>query len=195
MEFDFWFHIGVVGALVFALFVILYLLRRVNGMRHSSMRAERLVEDMRREWDSFNRNQSERIRQEFQAFEERAGKLEESTERRIRDFEELVTRTREEVRSLESYLRDVFEVEMKNLFDSFDTTVGSVLTEMKDELLRGVDRLEHIQSVIDGRMEAQKRMIEGREEVVGLTPRVDEDTDIILTGSEGEEGEKDEEQS
>lgn len=194
MEFDFWFHIGVVGALVFALFVIFYLLRRVNGMRHSGSRAERLAEDMRREWDSFNRNQSERIRQEFQAFEERAGKLEESTERRIRDFEELVTRTREELRSLENYLRDVFEVEMKNLFDSFDTTVGSVLTEMKDELLRGVDRLEHIQSVIDGRMEAQKRMIEGREEVVGLTPRVDDDTDI-LTGSEGEEGEKDEEQS
>ena len=194
MEFDSWFQIGVAGSFVFAFLVIFYLLRRVNGMRHSSTRAERLAEDMRREWDSFNRNQSERIRQEFQAFEERAGKLEENTERRIRDFEELVTRTREELRSLENYLREVFEVEMKNLFDSFDTTVGSVLTEMKGELLRGVDRLEHIQTVIDGRLKAQKRMIEGREEVVGLTPGLDEDN-AMPTDNEGEEGDKDKEQS
>jgi hypothetical protein len=89
----------------------------------------------------------------------------EAMERELRDrvahSETLSVGTRDRLLKLEQYLKEFFEVELKSVFDSFDKTVASILEEMKAELLRGVDRIEEIQAVVDSKSLAQERILEG----------------------------------
>ena len=157
------------GTLLLNLYTAIRMYQTVGRMRRDTARAERLADDVKHEWDSFNRNQTELLRRRFEELEQLAKRVEEDTDRRVRNFEELVTRTREELQTLERYIRDVFEVELKSVFDSFDSTVGTVLTEMKDQLLRGLDRVEKVQALVDSRIAAHAKIMDGRDEVLRLT--------------------------
>jgi len=155
--------------LALTVFVVFKVFRAVNRAREESRRADELASTVQAEWEIFNRTQSEQIRQKLTEVEQRAGTLEDRIQSKIGDVERQTRDTRIEVERLEHYIREVFEVDLKNMFATFDTTVNGVLDEMKRELLRGVDRIEEIQSIIEGRDVVEGRLTEGRAMIQGLT--------------------------
>lgn len=96
-----------------------------------------------------------------QRLNERFNALETELRERVQSAEKVANTTRERLVQLETYLKEFFEVELKSVFDSFDRTVTSILGEMKSELLRGVDRVEEIQAVVDSKTFAQERILDG----------------------------------
>ena len=161
--------VAVVGTLALTLFVGFRLFNVVGKVRRESKRADDIARQIQEEWEAFNRNQSESIRRKLTDVDQRAATLEEKTAGRIHEFEALVEGTRRQVQRLEEYLRDVFEVELKNTFDAFDSTVTGVLAEMKNELMRGVDRIEEIQSMVESRDAVEGRLADSRDAVQSLT--------------------------
>lgn len=116
-----------------------------------------------------------------QRLNERFNKLETELRERVQSAEKVANATRERLVQLETYLKEFFEVELKSVFDSFDRTVTSVLGEMKAELLRGVDRVEEIQAVVDSKTFAQERILDGEGGIYRMitkpdTAAKDEDT-------------------
>jgi len=93
--------------------------------------------------------------------EERFSQLEAELRERAERAEKTAITTRERLLQLETHLKEFFEVELKTVFESFDRTVASILEEMKAELLRGVDRIEGIQAVVDSKSFAQNRILDG----------------------------------
>lgn len=75
--------------------------------------------------------------------------------------QDLLAETREKLNRFEEYTRDFLERELSQAFFKFDRTVGSVLGEMKSELLHGVERIGEIQSVVESKTEAQRRIFGG----------------------------------
>ena len=193
-----WLTIGNIATLILLLYVGTRLFAAVGRVRRESRRADDTARRMQGEWEEYNKGQSEAIRQKLSEVDERATTLEENTAGRIEEFEGLVGRTRSEIERLEHYLRDVFEVELKNVFDSFDSTVSGVLGEMKGELMRGVDRIEEIQTMMEGRDAVEGSLADSRDAVRSLTsgeaPAADDTLDVSAeTETEQDEEEKSEE--
>lgn len=67
--------------------------------------------------------------------------------------------------SVNYYLRDVFKSELGGAMDSFDTAVGQVLKEMKDELVQGVSKIEHIETAVRSRQKLNIQMSEGEKKI------------------------------
>lgn len=155
--------------LAITIYVGFRVFRALGRVREESRQADELARTVQAEWELFNRNQTEKIHLKLTEVEQRAGTLEERIQSRINEVERQARDTRIEVERVERYIREVFEVELKNMFDSFDTTVNGVLDEMKRELLRGVDRIEEIQAIIEGRDVVEGRLTEGRAMIQGLT--------------------------
>jgi len=130
--------------------------------------------------------------------DERFGQLEAKLHERAERAEQTAVTTRERLEQLETHLKEFFEVELKTVFESFDRTVASILEEMKGELLRGVDRIEEIQAVVDSKSLAQDRILDGEGSVYRMiaetpaagseeTPSPDQeapDTEIALEGDD-----------
>ena len=117
---------------------------------------ERFQSELRTGWDAFS-TREEAARQDLS---ERVNWFEETTRKRMSELDDLSERTREQIHQLESYIKEFFEAELKSVFQSLDNTVGAVLGEMRDELLRGVQRIDEIQSVVHGQKSAESRVLE-----------------------------------
>jgi len=132
---------------------------------------------MKSDWASFaNKEKEERrgleekverfqneTQAEWEGFSNRAEAFQQTTSDRVKEMERLAERTNEQIDRLEEYIRDFFDSELKSVFRSFDKTVGSVLGEMKSELLRGIKRIDEIQAVVDSKSLAQDRVSEGEQ--------------------------------
>lgn len=164
-----WFGIAILGNLALVVYVAFWVMRTIDEIRAESRRAAEIAEKLRAEWDEFNRAQRSQIAEKLTEVEGRAKNLEEDTGSRLQEFENGVRDTRLELQRLERYLRDVFEVELKNVFDSFDHTTRSVLEEMRTQLLNGVERIDEIRNLVEGRDAVEGRLVEGRVAVQGLT--------------------------
>ena len=70
-----------------------------------------------------------------------------------------VARLDERGDAIETYIKDVLQEKLDKAFKAFDGTVGSVLGEMKDELLRGVSRIEQMESVVTSRAKTHERLL------------------------------------
>jgi len=126
--------------------------------------AERLEQETRSKWEEFSaRHDSARS-----AIEARVGAFEAEVGRRVEELDRLAERTRNQIDDLEAYIKQFFEAELKSVFRSFDKTVGSVLGEMKSELLRGIERIDQIQAVVKSKGMAQDRVLEGESAAFGL---------------------------
>ncbi len=68
----------------------------------------------------------------------------------------------------EEYFRSVFEKELRFAFRSFDETMGGVLKEMKGELLRGISRIDQIQSVVNSRSHAETQLVASEQQTARL---------------------------
>jgi hypothetical protein len=158
----------VIASIALSAYLAIRMFRTLGSIRKESARAQSLVENLKHEWDSFNRNQSEQLRQRFQDFEDLARRLEDGTERRVTGVEELGRRTREDLQSLQHYIHEVLEVQLKGIFDSFDSTVDGVLGEMREQLVKGVDRIDRVKAMVDNRAMVQTKLIEGQQKVKEL---------------------------
>jgi hypothetical protein len=145
-------------ATAIGVFVILSAIRRQSKKSYEV--ASRVMED----WEKFSAREAD----ERQRLAERFARFESSTGDRVEQFEKVATGTRERLIKLEQYLKEFFEVELKSVFDSFDKTVSSILEEMKSELLRGIERIEDIQSFVDSKNMAQDRILDGEGSVYRL---------------------------
>jgi hypothetical protein len=132
--------------------------------RRLSDEVQRFEAEIQNGWQAFsNREESAR-----QALQNRVEWYEEGTRRRVQQLEELAQRTRTRIQELEDYLKNFFEAELKSVFRSLDGTVGSVLGEMKSELLRGVSRIEDIEMVVRGQKGAEARVLRGEVEAYAV---------------------------
>lgn len=164
-----WFGIAILGNLALVVYVAFWVMRTIDEIRAESRRAAEIAEKLRAEWDEFNRTQRSQIEEKLTEVEGRAKSIEEDTGSRLQEFENGVHDTRVELQRMERYLRDVFEVELKDVFDSFDQTTRSVLEEMRDQLLSGVERIDEIRNLVEGRDAVEGRLVEGRAAVQSLT--------------------------
>ena len=129
----------------------------LSGIRRQSKKSYEVASRVMEDWEKF----STREVAERQRLAERCARFESATSDRVEQFEKVATGTRERLIKLEQYLKEFFEVELKSVFDSFDKTVSSILEEMKSELLRGIERIEDIQSFVDSKANAQEKILEG----------------------------------
>ena len=81
------FYIAILALMAIMLYASVRMYRTTATTRRQARRAQRLAEDVRREWESFNRNQSEQVRHHMQTLEERAGELGEAGGKRMADLE------------------------------------------------------------------------------------------------------------
>ena len=125
---------------------------------------ERLQEQAAR----FKDELTEKWEADREGVDQRVGRLEQTTGERVQELSDLADRTRVHIDELEAYIKDFFESELKTVFRSFDKTVGSVLGEMKSEMLRGIERIDQIQSVVAGKTRAQELVLEGESGAYGL---------------------------
>ena len=161
------------GGVFFAIILTLYLGFRVansvGAVRRESKRGADLAKQLRHEWGEYERKQSADREEATRKIEQRVGDAEHKLDDTLGAFEEQVTAVRNNLTRLEDYLRDFFEVEVKNAFDSFDSTVTDVLDQMKGELLRGIDRINDIQTVVSSKTAAENRLLEGQSAVYRIT--------------------------
>ena len=167
------FVVAVCANLALTVFIWISVTRTVGRLRREAQRADEIARTVQAEWELFSRNHAEQIRQKMSEIEERTGTLENRVQGRVADVERQAGDTRIEVERIERYIREAFEVELKNVFDSFDATVAGVLDEMKREMLRGVDRIEEIQSMVESRDVIEGRLAEGKAMIQSLTNAMD----------------------
>ena len=134
--------------------ILLYML--LNRIRSQSSKSFEVASRLQEQWRKFSTRDGE----ERERLVDRFDRLESATRDRVERFEKVATGARERLIKLEQYLKEFFELELKAVFESFDKTVSSILEEMKAELLRGVDRIEEIQAVVDSKSFAQDRILE-----------------------------------
>ncbi len=70
--------------------------------------------------------------------------------------------------ALEDYVKATFEAKLDAAFKALDGTVAGVLGEMKGELLRGVQRIEEIESLVETRQKAEQRLLGAQTDAPGL---------------------------
>ena len=139
--------------------------RRTGKVEQKNAENEQRIGRISEEWDDFAASGEEARRAMDARMAETSGHVDRMRERlvfvddRLVRCEETAAETRERLIRFETYTRNFLEKEMRSAFDSFDRTVGSVLGEMKAELLRGVERIEDLQSVVTGKNAAQDRML------------------------------------
>jgi len=155
---------AVLASLIVSLYTVLHVFMLLNRIRKESQKSYEVASHIQEDWDRF----SAREEAERQRLAERFERFENSTRDRVEHFEKVANSTRERLISLESYLKEFFEVELKSVFDSFDKTVSSILEEMKSELLRGIERIEDIQAFVDTKSFAQDRILDGEGSVYRL---------------------------
>jgi len=160
-----------------ALAAVLYIWFRVfvilKQIREDSKKGAEIAERIQRDYEE----KCVREDEERQRMINRMEQLDSALRARVDHFEMVATGTRERLIKLEQYLKEFFEVELKSVFESFDKTVASILEEMKAELLRGVDRIEEIQAVVDSKSMAQERILDGE----GSVYRMISDSDTTET--------------
>ncbi len=178
--------IMVIAALVISLYTGFRLFTLLERIRHESSKSLELASRLEAAWQQFSAREEE----ERQRVVDRYDHFESTVRDRVEKFEKVATGTRERLIELEQYLKQFFEVELKTVFDSFDKTVASILGEMKTELLRGVDRIEEIQAVVDSKSFAQDRILDGEGSVykllAGTTQRADESQGAVSTPEQPE---------
>ena len=155
------------SALGIAVYTWIRLLRARRESAQSYETALRLSED----WATFAAEE----KKTQQRLMDRVQRFETDTRDRVEEFERVASGTRERLIKLERYLKEFFEVELKTVFESFDKTVASILEEMKVELLRGVERIEDIQAVVDSKSYAQDRILDGEGSVYKLIADKDDE--------------------
>ena len=155
------------SALGIAVYTWIRLLRARRESAQSYETALRLSED----WATFAAEE----KKTQQRLMDRVQRFETDTRDRVEEFERVASGTRERLIKLERYLKEFFEVELKTVFESFDKTVASILEEMKVELLRGVERIEDIQAVVDSKSYAQDRILDGEGSVFKLIADKDDE--------------------
>ena len=153
--------------------------------REDAHGCERAVEGVRGEWEAFSSKSeqaSKRLAERLDRIEtdagERMNRLDQAASdlgRRLALFHDNAVDTREclnrvsdllaetqgQLERFEQYTKDFLQRELSQSFARFDQTVGAVLGEMKNELLRGVERIDQIQSVVETRSDAEKRLFGG----------------------------------
>jgi len=152
------------AALLIAIYTAVRFFRVINKIREESRTGHEVAARTAREHEDFVARETESRERLMQRFEVLEAELRERAEQ----AESVATAAQERLLQLEKYLKEFFEVELKAVFDSFDKTVASVLEEMKAELLRGVDRIEEIQAVVESRTFAQERILDGEGSVYRL---------------------------
>ena len=129
------------------------------------------------DWGSFSeeqKQQQEDLAKRMDAFQSemqagwadlssRAEEFEQSVSARVQELQTLADTTHGRIGKLEDYIRDFFDEKLKSVFRSFDETVGSVLGEMKSEMLRGVKRIDEMQAMVGSKSMAEQRVLEGEE--------------------------------
>ena len=145
------------AALVVAVYTGLRIFMSLSRIREESRKSLETTRRIERDYEERRARETE----ERQRLIERFDQIEVDLRERVEQSEKVATGTRERLIKLEQYLKEFFEIELKSVFESFDKTVASILEEMKAELLRGVDRIEEIQAVVDSKSLAQERILEG----------------------------------
>lgn len=79
----------------------------------------------------------------------------------VRDVQARLTALGDSLGALDTFVRDTLDNRLDSAMRAFNGTVTGVLGEMKGELLRGVGRIEEMEAVVAGRVQAQKRLVEG----------------------------------
>ena len=169
--------IGLLAAIAGFLLSVGISFRLFRALRRSRREASESYEIALRLQEDWEKNHT-RLREERRKLQERFDEFQSGTEERVDRFENVAAGTRERLVRLEQYLKEFFEVELKAVFESFDKTVASVLDEMKTELLRGVDRIEEIQAVVDSKSYAQDRILDGEGSVYRLISNKKEEPDV-----------------
>jgi len=82
---------------------------------------------------------------------------------------------------LDQYLRETFKADLGGAMDSFDETVTSVLSEMKDELMHGVSRIDKIATAVKGREKLGDKIFTETAQVKHLLDVVKEDDLPVAT--------------
>ena len=144
-------------ALVVAIYFGIRLFMLLDRIRDESRTGKETAERIQRDYEQRCAREGE----ERQRTANRIEKTNDALRGRVDHFETVATSTRERLIKLEQYLKEFFEIELRSVFESFDKTVASILEEMKAELLRGVDRIEDIQAVVDSKSLAQDRVLDG----------------------------------
>ena len=156
--------VAIFAGLAISIYTGLRLFTLMERIRRESRRSYEVAVRMEEDWKRF----VEREKTSRQRALERLEAVEADVKDRVERFEKVAVGTRERLLKLEQYLKEFFEVELRTVFDSFDKTVASILEEMKAELLRGVDRIEEIQAVVDSKSYAKDRILEGEGSVYRL---------------------------
>lgn len=154
----------VVLSMLLSAYVAVHVFLLLRRIRHDSKKSFEITRQLEQDWGTYSQEMSETRRSML----ERVELLEGETRERVARFQEIATGTRDRLMQLESYLKQFFETELKAVFESFDKTVASILEEMKSELLRGVERIEEIQAVVDSKSYAQDRIMDGEGSVYRL---------------------------
>ncbi|HRU06382.1 MAG TPA: hypothetical protein P5137_11480 [Candidatus Brocadiia bacterium] len=179
-------------ALIVSIMALILLMASYSRINRQSSRNEQLVKRLKGDWQIYSSRGEQEILRLYKQFDQ----LEKETrdpvvklnglvgdlDQRLSQFHEGALAMREELERLrrqagslqerqarfEEYTRSFLEREVKTAFESFDATVGSVLGEMKSELLKGVERIDDIKAVVDGKRQAQMRIERGQAEAARL---------------------------
>ena len=145
------------AALILALYFGLRFFMVTKRIREESRKSFEIASNIEGAYQRFH----DEVTESRQRLKEQFDEMERDITERMERSEKIAKSTRDRLIQLETYLKEFFEGEMKSVFESFDRTVTSILEEMKSELLRGVDRIEEIQAVVDSKAFAQDRILDG----------------------------------
>lgn len=76
--------------------------------------------------------------------------------------------------NLDDYIRDSFSRDFNSAMKSFDDTTSSVLHQMKDEMLQGIQRIEQIETSVSKKKTLEERVQSGQEEIKRIAQAPDE---------------------
>ena len=161
---DMWLQVVLIASVAVALGMGIRVLMLLGSIRRQSRKGFETAMRLQEDWDAYAARQEDERRRLVERIDQFEGDMRD----RVEGYEKLARGTRERLIKLEQYLKEFFEVELKAVFDSFDKTVASILDEMKAELLRGVERIEDIQAVVDSKSLAKDRILDGEGSVYRL---------------------------
>ncbi|MBM4082096.1 MAG: hypothetical protein FJ278_20490 [Planctomycetes bacterium] len=106
--------------------------------------------------------QLQRLLGKVSALEEAVIQLEQA----YRETEARVNEAISRLNRLEGTIKEVIAGEAKGAFQFFDKAAASILSEMKQELVKGVGRIQAIETLVTSKARAEERLL-GGEEVMG----------------------------
>jgi chromosome segregation ATPase len=170
-----WLPLAIFGlAILLALVGLLGAARSAARARAESKAMAATVERLTRQVESFEQTVASQIEEATAPITRRAEEGEReiaglkaqmgALEAGIAEAQKGTERALQKFERFEEYFRSVFEKELSFAFRSFDETLGSVLKEMKGELLRGVNRIDQIQGVVSSRGRAEDRLLSSEAE-------------------------------